>query len=162
MNYEEKYNEILEWARKNKARLNGVPIEEVLPELAESEDEMIIDGMLEFFRFSYHCDDIDQKKLDLWIAYLEKQKEPENVSASTMVPSCWNSPEMTHEKIMGKTENREVHPYKARRQAALQYCSKVVKDDDPGKLRVICYYAFIAGVKWQRKQECGTSKVIPR
>lgn len=22
--------------------------------------------------------------------------------------------------------------------------------------------AFIAGVKWQRKQECGTSKVIPR
>lgn len=24
--YEQKYKEILEWARKNKARLNGVPI----------------------------------------------------------------------------------------------------------------------------------------
>ena len=39
--YEKKYKEILEWARKNKARLNGLPIEEVLPELAESEDERI-------------------------------------------------------------------------------------------------------------------------
>lgn len=37
MNYKEKYNEILEWARKNKARLNGVPIEEVLPELKQKE-----------------------------------------------------------------------------------------------------------------------------
>ena len=47
MNYEEKYNEILEWARKNKARLNGVLIEEVLPELAESEDERIRKELVE-------------------------------------------------------------------------------------------------------------------
>ena len=74
-NYEQKYNEILEWARKNKARLNGVPIEEVLPELAESEDERIRRWLCDYFSSidkawihkDITCIDI--------LRWLEKQKE---------------------------------------------------------------------------------------
>ena len=73
MNYEEKYNEILEWARKNKARLNGVPIEEVLPELAESEDESMEDEILKFF---CHC--IEEEHIYVptrFFDWIKKQKE---------------------------------------------------------------------------------------
>lgn len=92
MNYEEKYNEILEWARKNKARLNGVPIEEVLPELAESEDERIrkeiISAILSGRVYDTdligagHIFQLDKEVADKWIAYLEKQKEQK--------PAEWN------------------------------------------------------------------------
>jgi len=78
--YEQKYKEIVEWARKYKARLNGVPIEEVLPELRESEDERIRKEMIDFIqwaedrgmtRHDYH----QAKRPAVWIAWLEKQKE---------------------------------------------------------------------------------------
>lgn len=91
MNYEEKYNEILEWARKNKARLNGVSIEEVLPELAESEDERVrkraiailkqqrdywsYDGPVNKFPPATPRKDLVDA-IDVALAYLEKQKEP--------------------------------------------------------------------------------------
>ena len=77
MNYKEKYNEILEWARKNKARLNGVPIEEVLPELAESEDERIRKALIKLMTVageSYVMSATGFKKERL-LAWLEKQKE---------------------------------------------------------------------------------------
>lgn len=79
MNYEEKYNEILEWARKNKARLNGVPIEEVLPELRESEDERItraINNMLPFIPDeAYANNGVTKEGVLNW---LEKQKKPKS------------------------------------------------------------------------------------
>ena len=96
MNYEEKYNEILEWARKNKARLNGVPIEEVLPELAESEDER----MIERIELSLHslkqwingCDEMQPSRKEECIteikeqeAWLEKQKEQKPADLSEMM-----------------------------------------------------------------------------
>jgi len=81
-NYEQKYNEILEWARKYKARLNGVPIEEVLPELAESEDERIRQAIINGIQ---ECQDAGSifgtiitkagiTYLDVY-AWLKKQKE---------------------------------------------------------------------------------------
>lgn len=76
MDYEQKYKEILEWARKNKARLNGVPIEDVLPELAESEDEKVrkaIIGLIEELQRSDKY--FAGVELTDMIAYLEKQKE---------------------------------------------------------------------------------------
>ena len=76
MNYEQKYNEILEWARKNKARLNGVPIEEVLPELRESEDERIRKALVEFVHGAATVsNDIDGVSIHDCLAWLEKQKE---------------------------------------------------------------------------------------
>ena len=78
MDYEKKYKEILAWAKKYKARLNGVPIEEIFPELRESEGERIRKAIIEHFKQSetefpgltfggYYYADV--------LAYLEKQKE---------------------------------------------------------------------------------------
>ena len=77
MNYEEKYNEILEWARKNKARLNGVPIEEVLPELNESEDERIREELIETINCMKedHQVFLSEQQIERYLAWLEKQKE---------------------------------------------------------------------------------------
>ena len=85
MDYEQKYKEILAWARKNKARLNGVPIEDVLPELAESEDDRVrkviyklMLGMREEI-FTSQDDIVTKEKV---LAYLEKQKEQKPVPIS--------------------------------------------------------------------------------
>lgn len=77
MSYEEKYNEILEWARKNKARLNGVPIEEVLPELAESEDERIRKGLVKLLTVAGEAYVVNSTgiKKDSYLAYLKKLKD---------------------------------------------------------------------------------------
>jgi len=92
MNYEQKYNEILEWARKNKARLNGVPIEEVLPELAESEDERIREWLVNYFEtISKNWLHDHVMPLNSILAWLEKQKEnPKNadsISADCISPA---------------------------------------------------------------------------
>ena len=89
MNYEDKYNEILEWARKNKARLNGVPIEEVLPELAESEDEKTRKALIETVKCIYDGDTmfLSEQQRDRYIAWLEKQKENPK-SADSIPPDC--------------------------------------------------------------------------
>ena len=74
------------------------------PEMEEqkeecSENERIRKALINYFK-SYdtlvgenwngiECDDV--------IAYLEKQKEPENISASTMIPSCWNTDSIEEE-----------------------------------------------------------------
>jgi len=80
-NYEQKYNEILEWARKNKARLNGVPIEEVLPELKESEDERIRKELIETINCMKedHQVFLSEQQIERYLAYLEKQKEQKPV-----------------------------------------------------------------------------------
>lgn len=64
-------------------------LEALAPELKESEDERIRKeikhhiSLLECYRF------MDVSKEDC-LAWLEKQKEPENTSASTMAPSSWS------------------------------------------------------------------------
>ena len=85
MNYEQKYNQILEWARKNKARLNGVPIEEVLPELAESEDERIRWWLRSYFGTigkNWLFD--NEMPLNSILAWLEKQKEQKPKESYTL------------------------------------------------------------------------------
>lgn len=80
MNYEKKYNEILAWAKKYKARLNGVPIEDIFPELRESEDERIINAIIGILKNSNAIDiNVSQEKMLSW---LEKQKEQEHICDS--------------------------------------------------------------------------------
>ena len=74
MDYEKKYKEILEWARKNKAILNGVPIEEVLPELRECEDERIRKWLVTHFR-QLSCQEVGGIAVNDILAWLEKQKD---------------------------------------------------------------------------------------
>ena len=89
MDYEQKYNKALEWARK---RHNSVyqpvkeELEEIFPELTESEDERIRKELIEHikdqitsFISAPDCRDKYEEeelaKYNKWIAWLEKQKE---------------------------------------------------------------------------------------
>lgn len=96
MDYEKKYNEALDKARTYYRGLANCrakdELENIFSELRESEDERIIRAIIDALYShtnsinllssrGYQMEDIE--------AYLEKQKKPENTSASTMVPSCW-------------------------------------------------------------------------
>jgi len=86
MDYEKKYNEALERARK---AYNAIPpesrgarkiIEDAFPELRENEDERIRKEIYDFiFDGIWHdviINEVKQKrKYEKWLAYLEKQKE---------------------------------------------------------------------------------------
>ena len=94
MDYEKKYNEALEVMRQwiapchTKEQLDTLK-KSVFPELAENEDERIREWLVNYFKAagkSWIHRDISPEQI---LAYLEKQKEPENTSASTMAPSCW-------------------------------------------------------------------------
>ena len=53
------------------------------------EDERIRKELVNFLQSPFINENLTDEKVAPWIAYLEKQKEPENTSASTMAPSCW-------------------------------------------------------------------------
>lgn len=72
MDYKEEYQKALERARK------GLPIDEVFPELKESEDERIRKELIEAIERA-RVFDIDKEVADRWISYLEKQKEQERI-----------------------------------------------------------------------------------
>ena len=85
MDYEKKYNEALEVAKKNLEAIDtqaegctfsGVGFKNTLihcfPELAESEDEKIRKDIIEYFK-DKRVDDGIQPMLESWIAWLEKQ-----------------------------------------------------------------------------------------
>ena len=150
--YEEKYKEILEWVRKNKARLNGVPIEEVLPELAESEDERIRRWLCDYFSSidkawihkDITCIDI--------LRWLEKQKEQNLIMA--------NSPqlkEQKQEKFPPYVTGFKGHPDPAGtsdlEEAAKEYASKTLCDPDDGPSTGLAKESFIAGAEWQEEQK---------
>ena len=83
---------IAKWTGKNKDFYTK-DYAYIFPELRESEDERIWEAIVrEFERASnsYLIETYDLSK-DKFLAYLEKQKEPENTSASTMIPSCWET-----------------------------------------------------------------------
>jgi len=63
-------------------------IQTIIPELAESEDERIKKIITDSIFYQYGAGAEYKDVLD-YLDKLEKQKEPENVSASTMAPSCW-------------------------------------------------------------------------
>ena len=94
------YDEALRKARKiyNKILNNeilGFPdqLREMFPELKESEDERIRKALIAFLKENHETGRAEEtwslSGIERWIAWLEKQKEPVNVSVSTMIPSCW-------------------------------------------------------------------------
>lgn len=102
MDYEKKYNEALERARAlwreaiEKEYVNDYlkDYETIFPELRESEDERIRKDLIyDIVRLPMQGV-LTHRPTSEYIAYLEKQKEPENVSASTMAPSCWETKQM--------------------------------------------------------------------
>jgi len=92
MDYEKKYNDALNLAKSYYGNGCNEFLDTIFPELSESEDERIRREIIDFI-----CQKIDRgsvtkeqrEKSNSWLAYLEKQKEPENTSATTMAPSCW-------------------------------------------------------------------------
>lgn len=74
MDYEKKYKEALEWARKVMHGKVGFVLDDVLekfPELKESEDEKVCKEIKQFIRSRGM--QLAQSKVESWIAWLEKQ-----------------------------------------------------------------------------------------
>ena len=97
MDYKAKYEEALERAKRwadgtlqpDKTTPQDV-CKTIFPELAESEDEKTRREIIDYLHLAEKgVDDYARPMIDRWIAYLEKLKEPETTSASTMIPSCW-------------------------------------------------------------------------
>ena len=82
MDYEKKYKEALERARKIHSEIVnneiiGFPgqIEDIFPELRESEDERVRKEMISFLRSPFIKENLTNEKVAPWLSYLEKQKE---------------------------------------------------------------------------------------
>ena len=95
------YDEALERAKKfaidDAYASQGIVAKLIFPQLRESEDERIRKELIKGFQFckkhkiggknsNWAETNLDYDEV---LAWLEKQKEPENVSATTMIPSCW-------------------------------------------------------------------------
>ena len=80
MDYEKKYNEALEKARKYMAKGYDVLMPEIFPELAESEDERIRKRIRLCLDECVHSDIIRDYERDECLTYLEKQKESLHIS----------------------------------------------------------------------------------
>lgn len=87
MDYEKKYNDALNLAKSYYGNGCNEFLDTIFPELSESEDERIRKHLVEVVELYWGKTNDPDKAQDL--AYLEKQKEPENTSASVMAPSCW-------------------------------------------------------------------------
>ena len=92
MDYEKKYKEALEWARKVMQGKVGFVLDEVLekfPELKENGDEKIRKEILDYIiKGSESCYDVQQygrEKFEKWIAWLESQGEHANFRNSIQV-----------------------------------------------------------------------------
>ena len=104
MTQEEKakaYDEALERAKKLKEGFDGYNanvaiIEQIFPELRESEDERIRKWIVNLLH-ELHYNQTAQPMALKAIEWLEKQKEPENTSASVMAPSCWEVEQKPYE-----------------------------------------------------------------
>ena len=78
MDYEKKYKEALEWARKVMHGKVGFVLDEVLekfPELKESEDEKIRNQIIEHIKWSYEEQECAEEEMHRWISWLERQGE---------------------------------------------------------------------------------------
>lgn len=88
MDYEKKYNDALNLAKSYYGNGCNEFLDTIFPELSESEDERIRESIVATIKQCPY-DFLYPKNRDKMLAWLEKQKEPENTSASTMAPSCW-------------------------------------------------------------------------
>ena len=93
IDYKALYEEARERAKQVKLtdmKENVAAAEYIFPDLKEIEDERMSNIILEGFKnYSRSFSEWNDVPVERIIAYLERQKEPENVSASTMAPSCW-------------------------------------------------------------------------
>ena len=84
MNYEEKYKEALERAKKMLASKRSVIVEKqaletIFPELAESEDERIRKELMDYLHTRQVVEGLTDTKVKMyWVTWLEKLKEPED------------------------------------------------------------------------------------
>lgn len=69
MDYKEEYNKALERAKK------GLPIDEVFPELKESDEEKTRQMIVNTLRGAFISERISKTSYTEMLAYLEKQKE---------------------------------------------------------------------------------------
>ena len=82
MDYEQKYKDALEKARQGKS------IEEIFPELTESEDERIREDIIKYLQYSIAFDKSflderytwSQKDCSKWLAWLKKQGEQKEIN----------------------------------------------------------------------------------
>ena len=94
IDYEKKYKEALEQAKKELMACGNMDCDaarlifRLFPQLRESEDDRIRKFICGIIDNLEPKDFVGVKKMDV-LRWLEKQKEPENVSATTMSPSCW-------------------------------------------------------------------------
>ena len=80
MDYEQKYNEALEKAKKLRNGFEGYNanvaiIEQIFPELRESEDERIRKAIIHYILYETKGN-ISEATEHVWVTWLEKQKEP--------------------------------------------------------------------------------------
>ena len=94
MDYEKKYNDAMNLAKSYYGKGSNEFLDTIFPELRESDDERNERIRKAILGLSY-LDGIEPILTKCSVtrsdirSYLEKQKEPENVSATTMIPSCW-------------------------------------------------------------------------
>lgn len=82
------------------------------PELRESEDGRIIKWIANYIHAGVFTEDEHPMALKA-IDWLEKQKEPENTSASTMAPSCWECEQKEQKPIQSDDEKEYVRVLKS-------------------------------------------------
>ena len=92
MDYKKKYDEALKRAKEIKSKILSSHlstesckavseyIDEIIPELCESEDERIRKGLVNFLQSPFIKENLTDEKVAPWIAYLEKQKEQKPLS----------------------------------------------------------------------------------
>lgn len=86
MDYEKKYKDALERARKSHDKANDLIkkewIETIFPELKENEGEKIRKQILSFLK-EFECDHYRNLDFSSWIAWLEKQGEQKSIDTIT-------------------------------------------------------------------------------
>ena len=122
MDYEKKYKESIERAKKWRLT-HKLCVEDIFPELAESEDERIRKEMLEYFK-QFKDGELRGVDINDWIAYLERKKENEkkeetednkwpNLSncphnCKTCMAKCWYRKEEYQAPSVTKENNSEL------------------------------------------------------
>lgn len=88
VNNMDRYEKALELARAYYDKDANAFLDTIFPELRENEDERIRKFLIDILSSGTWRKEWPFSPVDC-VAYLEKQKEQENTSASTMIPSCW-------------------------------------------------------------------------
>ena len=164
------YEEALEKARKiNSGEGVEAPpdwtiCEVIFPQLKESEDERIRKWIFNCIdSLGYPADEDAEKELEemqpLALAWLEKQKEPENVSASTMIPSCWEEEQKEQKPIIINQDEKEFLADEIT--AFLCNYDKEFDGEDPVPSEVAEHF-YLLGKQAQEQPEVNLEKFIEK